>query len=323
MHRLAGLQPVGRAGVTREVRALISVAILAMATPAFADFSWVAPAACPNAEVVRERIERRLGAPLEVAGIAIDITRDRGQYVARLAVGDEIRNLTARRCDDLADAVAVIVARLAREHRPIEVAVAEPAPPPPPPAPEFDLEMPAVYMRRVGSPVAPRWGGGVRLLGLSGIGAVPEVGLGAELAGYVRRDDAFVEVAVARWGNGGVFLHEGAPARVAVGLDLAMLRAGWGPERMPIRVWGSTEVGEMSGQGFQLGDPRVGSGRWLAIGAGFGVAWPMLPNARLVGSFEAAVPVLRPTFMLETGDVVYRPSLVTTRVAFGLEIGWR
>lgn len=298
-------------------------AIVAMASPALADFSWVAPAACPDAAIVRARIERRLGARLEVAGISIDITRDRGQFVARLAVGDEVRSLTARRCDDLADAVAVIVARLAREHRGVEVAVAEPAPPPPLPTPEHDLEMPAVYMRRLAVAHDPRWGGGMRLLGLSGIGAVPDVGLGAELAGFVRHDDAFAELAVARWGNGGVFLHEGAPAHVAVGLDLAMLRVGWGPARMPIRVWGSTELGEMSGQGFQLGDPRVGSSRWVAIGAGFGVAWPMLPNARLVGSFEAAVPVLRPTFMLETGDLVYRPSPVTTRVAFGLEIGWR
>lgn len=318
------LQPAGRAGVTREVRALICVAIVALASPARADFSWVAPAACPDADLVRARIERRLGAPLDVGGIAIDITRAGGQFVARLAVGDEVRNLTARRCEDLADAVAVIVARLAREHRVVEVAATEPvAPPEAAPTPELDLEMPAVYMRRQTTPTHPRWGGGARLLAVSGIGAVPQVGLGAEVAGFVRRDDAFFELAVARWGTGGVVLHAGAPARVAVGLDLAMLRVGWGPARMPIRVWGSAELGEMRGQGYQLGDPRFGSGRWGAIGAGFGVAWPMLPNARLVGSFEAAVPVLRPTFMLETGDVVYRPSPLTTRVAFGLEVGWR
>ena len=304
---------------------MICVAIvLALAAPARADFSWVAPAACPAADLVRARIERRLGAPLEVGGIAIAITREGGQFVARLAVGDQVRNLTARRCEDLADAVAVIVARLAREHRAVEVAAAEPAgPPPSPPPPEFDVEMPAVYMRRQALATQPRWGGGARLLALSGIGAVPEVGLGAEVAGFVRHDDAFFELAVARWGTGGVVLHAGAPARVAVGLDLAMLRIGWGPERMPIRVWGGAELGDMRGQGYQLGDPRFGSGRWGAIGAGFGVAWPMLPNARLVGSFEAAVPVLRPTFMLDTGDVVYRPSPLTTRVAFGLEVGWK
>jgi hypothetical protein len=320
VHELVGLQPGRPTGVTREVRALICVVVVAFASPAFADFTWVAPAACPNADTVRARIEQRLGAPLEIACIAIDITRDRGQFVARLAVGDEVRNLTAPRCDDLADAVAVIVARLAGEHREVRVAAAVVEAPP---APEFDLEMPAVYMRTIAGPRNRHWGGGARLMALSGIGAVPEVGLGAELAGYVRHDDAFVELALARWGTGGVLLHEGAPARVAVGIDLAMARIGWSPERMPIRIWGSYEVGNMSGEGYQLGDPRVGSGRWVAIGAGFGVAWPMTPTARLVGSIEAAVPVMRPTFMLETGDVVYRPSIVTTRVSFGLEIGWK
>ena len=303
------------------MRALICVAVLAVVSPARAEFSWEAPATCPNADAVRARIAQRLG---DVPDFRVDITRAHGEFVARLVVGDEVRNLNARRCEDLADAVAVIVTRLAHEHRELRVAIAEiPMPPAPPPVPEFDLEMPAVYMRLHEARPDPHWGGGVRLMGLSGVGAVPEVGVGVELAGFIRHDDAFLEIAGARWGTGGVFLHDGAPARVAVGLDLVAVRLGWGPERLPIRVWGSGELGNMSGEGYQLGDPRYGSGRWTALGAGFGVAWPMFPNARLVGSFEVAVPVQRPSFVLDSNDIVYQPSLMTARVAFGLEVGWK
>ena len=297
---------------------MICVAVLALAAPARADFSWEAPAVCPKADAMRARIAG------DVPDFQVDITRERGEFVARLVVGDEVRNLSARRCDDLADAVAVIVARLAREHRELRVAIAEiPMPPAPPAVPEFDLEMPAVYMRGLAAHASSRWGGGARLMGLSGVGAVPEVGLGVELAGFIRHDDAFVEIAGARWGTGGTLVNEGAPARVAVGLDLLALRAGWGPERLPIRVWGTVERGSMSGEGYQLGDPRFGSGTWTAIGTGFGVAWPMFPNARLVGSFEVAVPVQRPSFVLESGEMVYQPSFMTARVAFGLEVGWK
>ena len=318
VQQLVGLQRAGRAGVTPTVRALIYIAMLAIAAPARADFHWDAPASCPDAEAVRARLA------VDLPDVAVAITRARGGFVARLAVGSEVRNLTARRCDDLADAIALIVARLAREHREVRVAIAEiPLPPPPPAVPASDVEMPEVYMRRAAAPEPPRWGGGARLLGLSGVGAVPQVGVGVELAGFVRHDDTFVEIAGARWGEGGVVLHEGAPAHVAVGLDLLAVRLGWGPERLPIRVWGTAERGNMSGEGYQLGDPRFGSGTWTAIGTGFGVAWPMFPNARLVGSFEVAVPIQRPRFVLDGGDTVYQPSLMTARVAFGLEVGWK
>ncbi len=289
-----------------------------LAAPARADFGWEAPATCPQADAVRARIAG------DIPDFHVDITRERGEFVARLVIGNEVRNLSARRCDDLADAVAVIVARLAREHPALRVAIAElPMPPAPPAVAESDLEMPAVYARRTEARPDPHWGGGARLVGLSGVGAVPEVGLGVELAGYLRHDDGFIELAAARWGTGGAVLNEGAPARVAVGLDVVALRAGWGPEDLPIRVWGTAERGTMSGEGYQLGDPQFGSATWTAIGTGFGVAWPMFPNARLVGSFEVAVPVQRPSFVLTSGEVAYQPSFVTARVAFGLEVGWK
>jgi len=288
------LQPVSSSCVRPQVRALILVAVFAGV--ASADVAWNAPVGCPSAEAVRARIGD--------LDLRVDVARDGGRFVAHLALGEETRELTARRCDDLADAVVVIVARLARAQHTVVVVEDEP-----PPA-VLDVEMPAVYVRRVPSPVPPlplptqddHWGFGMRLTGLSGIGAVPEVGVGAELAGYLRHDDHFVEVGAATW--------QSAPQSMKhVGLQVATIRAGWAPRELPLRVWGQGEMGGLEGE--------TEMERWTAVGGGFGVAWPMHPNARLIGSFEAVVPVERPSVE------GYEPSAIATRVSFGIEVGWK
>lgn len=325
---------------------MISVlALAALAAPAVADraFAWRAPASCPRADEVRARVERRLGGSLDglVQGIEIEITRDGSGFVAQLdaralTVANDIRTLRSTRCSDLADAIAVIVARLASEARKAEPAhpapfgtepqMIESAPPvvavADEPGPEEERE--ARVVRSGPSPVRPRtWGGGVRALALSGIGALPRINLGGEIAGYVRHDDYFGEIALARWVPQSARLDPGAPARVDVSLDVVALRGGWGPERLPIRAWLLTEVGRMQGQGLAVLDPQVDSSRWIAVGGGFGVAWPMARLARLVGTFEVAVPLQRTTFMLRNGADLYEPSAMAARCALGLELGWR
>ena len=41
------------------------------------------------------------------------------------------------------------------------------------------------------APPAPEWGGGFRITGLSGIGALPGVNYGGELSGQLRHDELF------------------------------------------------------------------------------------------------------------------------------------
>lgn len=62
--------------------------------------------------------------------------------------------------------------------------------------------------------------------------------------------------------------------------------------------------------------------RWKAVGAGFGVAWPMTDSARLFGMVEFAVPVSRNTVTLD-GYGTYEPDPLTARSSVGLEVGWR
>ena len=316
-------------------RALLLVAFAAAPVAAEPAFGWRAPLKCPGIDDVRARVERRLGGSIDgaVRGVEIQITRDGSDYVAEidaraLTVANDVRTLRSARCDELADAVAVIIARLASEVR------AAVPPPPHVAAPKQEAAFvaetrgPEETVRRdtvlePARPVRHVWGGGLRALALSGIGALPRINIGGEIGGYVRYKRHIFELAFARWIPESARLDPGAPARVDVSLDVVTLRGGWGPEELPIRAWLSAEVGVMSGSGVAVVDPKTESGRWAALGGGFGVAWPMAPHARLVGTFELAIPLFRTTFMLQNGADLYQPAPAAVRCALGLELGWR
>ncbi len=301
--------------------------VLAISAPAAAEpgFVWNAPATCPDGDDVRARIERRLGRALELRGIEVAISRDGDRFVARVNTRfvarvdtrvdtrgrNQIRTLTSARCEDLADAVAVVVARLASEWRPVE------------PAP-----LPIATFRGISIPVerhraTERWGGGMRAMALSGVGAMPRVGVGGELGGFVRRHDLFGELAIARWATRPSDLVDGAPRRFEVGLDVVALRAGWASATMPLRAWIGGELGTMTGRGVALADPRMGAARWAAATTGFAVAWPISPRVRLLGTFEVGIAFARPRFVLAEGGEIYQPSPAIARCALGFEVGWQ
>lgn len=200
-----------------------------------------------------------------------------------------------------------------------------------PPGQTFDREVPVPRAAKH-APLATtdRWGGGVRLTGLSGIGALPGVNYGGEVALHLRRDEVFGELALARW-------KPEEPHRVSVDsttsvdlqLDLWTLRAGWDSMKTPLRAWGLVEVGEMAGgRGMSGVLTRMVTGdtpterRWRAVGGGFGVAWPMSDQARLIGSLELAVPIERGSLMLDRYGT-YEADPFVARTNVGLEVGWR
>jgi hypothetical protein len=314
-----------RGGVVKLALIWLALVATAHAEPRTdAGLVWQAPVSCPDVAEVRARIERRLGMPIEraVHGIEVDIApdlapqgdgKDHG-FVARVdlrgvTVANEIRVLTSARCDELTDAVAVIIARLAAERRQ---------------APSEQRGDRSRIVVSAPPPVAPRvWGGGVRGLGVSSIGALPKVSVGAELAVNARRHALFAELAGARWLPSRSLLQEGAPGAVDISLSMLTVRFGWGPEVLPLRAWITGELGRLSGKGIALDDAQVGSATWGGAGAGFAVAWPMTPHTRLVGLIEAVVALQRARFVLQDGAEVYRPSPATVRCGLGLAVGWR
>lgn len=285
-------------------RALLILAALAGVARAEAAFVWQAPSSCPDVAEVRARIERRLGEPLAARGVFVAIAIEARGYVARIDLGaitaePEARVLTSAACDELADAVALVIARTAAEHRaPSEVRVEPRAEPPGP------------------------WGAGFRLQGVSGIGALPRVGLAGELAAFVRHDELYVELAATRWMPSPRFFHLGAPGRFDVRLDAAALRVGYQSRRLPLRGWVAGEAGVVEGDGVAIHDPEMDPQTWAALGAGFGVGWSMTRHLRLVGTLETLVPLVRARFALSDGSQVFRPDPITVRSGLGLEVGW-
>jgi hypothetical protein len=316
---------------------------LARAEPGPGDaLIWRAPVGCPGGDDVRARIERRLGAPLTgVYGVVVEVADPRAggaaRFVARIDLrglrgpdpaaaqaqppsGDDVRVLSSARCDELADAVAVVVARLAAELRP-----------PPGPAPDAPATAsPAIAARGGAAPAAhpgaerwlpEPWGADLRVLGVSGIGAQPGVSLGGELAGTLRLRSAIVELAGMRWLTSSRAPRTTVLAGADVDLQLAALRIGWGSERLPLRAWLSGELGTLRGGDSDSADPRMASARWLAAGSGFAVAWPMGPWVRLIGMIEVAVPLEQARIVLD-GREIYRSAVAAVRSGLGLEIGW-
>jgi hypothetical protein len=197
--------------------------------------------------------------------------------------------------------------------------------------PGIDVDIPQDRSQKVviqPDPLATteRWGGGIRLTGLSGIGALPGRNFGAEVAGLVRRDEMFVELGLSRWKPENDYTVTATHTPLA--LDVWTVRAGWASMTMPLRGWVLVEVGEIAEPGQMPGVvSRMLMGQtpsdrsWDQVGAGFGVAWPMSDQARIVGNLELGVPVHRETVMLD--DRTFTPDPVTARFSVGLEVGWR
>lgn len=308
--------------------ALASIAVVLAGGTAAADVTWTAPAGCPSTVEVRARIEHRLGELSidDVGAIEVVVTRHAGRFTAAIdtraiSIAGNGRTLTAARCDELADAVALIVARLATEAN--DQRRAQPT------APAFAatvrisrdtlaLALPATRERQ---PIA--WTGGFRALALSGIGMTPSVGVGADLSAFVQRDTAFAELGYARWAPRPMQVLPSADGLIEFDLQLVALRGGWASTRMPLRAWAGLELGQMHGRGPALRTPASGVGRWIAISSGFGVGWPISPRTRLVGTFEVAVPVERAEFKFMDGSEVREPAPISARSALGLEVAWR
>jgi hypothetical protein len=309
---------------------LIGLLVLLFAMPATAaTITWSAPTGCPDEAGLKLRVEQRLGRSLDDVEARVDIvvTRSGNRFTARVATVE--RTLTSSRCTELADAVAVIVARIASEaiaraEREIEEIVIY-APPRPfvaaadvPNEPVDSVEPP----RRDGKYVPKPWTIGARVSALSGIGLLPQVGLGGEVAVTVRAGRHLAELGMARWVKSAAQFIDGGPAKVNVDLDVTVARYGWRPALMPLRAWVAVEVGNMHGAGIRLPTAQIDDGRWIAAGTGFGIAWQMTPWIRLFGSTEAMVAIERARF--SNGDmIVYAPSPMSVRTTCGLEVGWQ
>ena len=287
--------------------------LLAAGTARADGLGWKAPPDCPDDAAVRQAIERRLEASLDSVALTVDVEIVHGEtgFVAQIQIPDApVRTLTSAKCDELTDAVAVVVARLATEARakeapPAPVAVVTPPAPTPPPT----------IVER------PPSNAGLRVSGLVGGGSVPSVSVAGELAAWLAWRRAFVELAVARWRSSKADLEGSSAAGVIVQLDAVALRAGW--HRGRLRAWIGGEVGRERGTGVGVTEAHTDSAKWIAAGAGVGAAWPIANHVRVVVGGELEFAIDRAQFTLQSGQVLYRTSVVALHGGAGVELVWR
>jgi hypothetical protein len=292
-----------------SARVLVLLLVLARSAGAGAGVlvHWQAPPECPDDADVDARTARRLGPSVRAAApIEVIVRSDDDGYVAE--IGDA-RSLRSPSCDELADAVALIAARLVLDE-PAAVAAAPLPPPAPPPV--------AVIARSAERGAAI--GVAARLSGATGLGAQPGVGLGGELAVQLRRGAWFVEPAALLWARS---TTSSAIGGVSAALREGTLRIGWAAPVWPVRVWVAADAGTIRGEGMHVLAPRAGTAMWAAAGAGAAAAWRLDGDIALVGGIELAAALLRPGFALADGDILYRPGAVAARLTLGVEVGWR
>ncbi|HWB77447.1 MAG TPA: hypothetical protein VG755_20915 [Nannocystaceae bacterium] len=310
---------------------------------------WRAPAGCPDAGALRERIttlvQRELQADelsldaevrAELDGFAVDLRIVAGTLV------DE-RTLHAADCETLADAAALVGAVLldpivTTATVDVESAVAAAVEVPTPvPAPRTK---PPLRVRRgdkpnepvVVTPEPPRakeprdrelaaW-----LRARAGVqfGAVPGVTGGFDLAIGIGTRRVRGELAGSWWIPQRVD-DPIAPITVQLGTIAPRVCATAPQRRIDVVACGGIEVGVMRAKtrGFGVQQPV-----WLAIDAEAGIRAPLTGRLSIWATAMATIPVLFPEFRIELPDGrraanVYRPAPAGVRGLLGLEVRLR
>jgi hypothetical protein len=339
----ASIDTLSTAGHYSEVAAragAIVAGVLALASVAAAaesrlQFSWNAPASCPDRQMVLHQLEAVLEeqtVELDAAAVRGDIERSGSQWVLSLDVqvgsARRVRRLSAESCDDLGKAAAVALALLIHPLResaagadepPAARVEASPQPPVESPSPVRDVERTAEHdqeAQRVAAPLA--WQLGADAVVDSSTLAGPA--LGASIQSHMHLADwafgAYGLVLPARRRDVGM---SGSVEFEQWAAGLRLCRALWNGAWRVDGCLGA-ELGRFAGRGSGLNQTRNEvRDRWLASSAGLHLGWHVFPHAALVGRVEAVFPIQREKYVINVDDEVHETPHVTARAGLGLQ----
>jgi hypothetical protein len=274
---------------------------------------------CTDATSLRAQVEHRLGRALglhEAASLAVARSEVGHELIATLVLPDhEVRTLEGHSCDELVDAIALIMARARTGAEPKRE---EPVPPAPT-LPELTTPRPAA----IGAATAShsRWLVAARLAMLAEVGALPSTRLGSEVAVTVGRAHVFAELGYVQWSNASLAMP-GETGDIDVGLWTIALRSGWRGQRWPIAAWVVGEAGKSAAADHAVGG-RTAASSYVAAGGGLGTWWQATRWLAPTLEVEALDALVRPRF--ETGDqsVIFEPQAVAARVSVAITVTWK
>ncbi|HTV18433.1 MAG TPA: hypothetical protein VMG12_07175 [Polyangiaceae bacterium] len=304
---------------------------LAAARASAAEVEWRGPAACPDAEELRFRIERAIAMPLSHAAplhFRIEAERSAEGYGARMDVDAGPREPTRRRvltapdCAQLADLVAVTAAiALGASESDEALAPADAAPPAPP--------APVIVAAPASASSAPPWSPELALWFLADAGSLPHAGTGLALGVGVGHG-RFRLRALGTWlfeQHVALQVAEAVGAGARLALVTGALSACAAPFGANGRGWvvdgcAGWELGRLSGEGEGVLRPRSSAALWSAPRLDVGARWAFGTTGLELGVLlTLAVPLAREDFVLGDLGSVHRAALPVGRAALGLN--WR
>jgi hypothetical protein len=255
-------------------------------------------------------VVQRLGRPLasdELVRLAVE-TAPSADVRASFELEDgNRRELVATTCDELVAAIALILGRTA----PIAASSADTATIAPP------VEAPIIEAAWVTPRARAEWSLGAHAAVVAGIGMLPRVGVGGELAMTGRREQLFAELGYADWRT-----TADSAGDFAFGLWTIDARVGWRSRRLPIAAWLVGELGKASAvETGTMPSPAVASG-YAAVGAGVGARIRVTRWLDGVAAVEGLYAVERPRFEMVTVSV-FEPSVVAAQASIGLSGTYR
>jgi hypothetical protein len=305
-----------------------AAALFANTAQAFTSSSieWDAPAACPSAAALSERLSTLLGGDDGALG---GVTRVRG-VVSKEAAGYRVvlevaeaerrssRAFSAQDCADLMEAAALAIALTVHAEEPAAAASATEVPR----SREVSSTAADVGSPALGSAASEpgvRWSAGAE--GVLDTGALPAVAPGVSVLGRARLEALSLDVHATLFPK--QRLGVGQSDRVEFDLLLIGLRAcdRLFDRNMSAAACAGFEAGQLNASGGTLSPARQLHDLWLApalaleAGQRLGSSWQLSLRG------EALAPLRRKQYIINENERVHAPSSVDLRLSLGLRIG--
>ena len=291
-----------------------------------------APASCVDPSELSDQVADLAGKSIadvpdvdfriQVAGTAHQRWRLRLQTLDRAAPGAAevvrgTRELEAASCPDLVEAAALAIAvslRSVDEKRAPPILVRNEG---------TNIPAPALAM----SPAPPlparsSWRAGAGLGVVVETGVLPHAAQGIEVGGSLRHGALGLALRGTWFGAQDTVgsSASGGSFQLAAGAALACFvpeRGRWVPS-----ACAGLELGRLTGAGLNVARPHSGAVLWSAGHAEAGVARRVGGDAAVFLRAGLAVPLARPTFVLDESRLVHRPSRIAGSLAAGIELAF-
>jgi hypothetical protein len=327
-----------RAGGRRLVLLLVSFA--AVVDPSAARAAMVrvqAPEGCPEASGIVEQVDGLLGRPLaSIQGVEFEVEITEGaqrrwqlrlETVEGASATRHARELSAATCGELADAAALAITVSIKSLLDSTGSPRAPDPSAAPPVTAAPTSPRVVPTRTAGTSRREEDVGAtpttrrrtLQVAAQGDEGAMPDFAFGLGLEGALRTGPLRLAALAALFPSQERRLAGAVGGRFQLALVGALACGVAEVGQVGLLACGGGEIGRLSGEGVGVSSPRAQSTLWAAGRAEVGLVLALGPHLAAVLRAGVAVPIFRPTFLLDGSVQVHEARSVTARGALGIE----